>query len=546
MTAASATARPPEADPALTPVEPRPEGVGSDAVRAARSRSAAPPRLTGTGRALLVGAVAVIFVAATAGHVALLTIGTTMLALLSAAWLTTREAARAIDTLELWLDTPEGATRARTTPITLRVRVIQRGRRPLRDVHLAVRLVGAESPRALFDAPASAEADLDFVVPFPRAGHWRVHGVELTASGLFDLARTRRYRPAELAINIRPRRRPQAEVQALLAGRGAARDRAGRHIAGRTGSGLELREMRDYVPGDALKTVAWKATARRRRPLVRAFEEETVRRMQLIVDIGPAMRAGPEGRASLDRAIDLCATIAEHAVHDRIGLTTFDHRIYGHLRPAGGREHLQRQLHHLMDLARVVDEDLTEIGDAELLARVGAFIETQEGVAVGRNGPDPWRSARTLVDPLAELYDVGALFAHVTRYLAVERDRGHRALFAKNRPAKETLAARLRLFCALRGLPISYRLSGPLDAFETGLVDALAPTLRPGGADRIILFSDLRGLEPDGPAARALRLTRARKKQLLVVVLSPEPPAPHHIAIVRKAHGRLVHLPPGG
>ncbi len=535
------------ADSAPPDAPERPEGVGADAIRAEPASRRPRPRLTGTGRALLVGAVSVIFVAATAGHVALLSIGTLMLALLVAAWLTTRNAARAVDTLELWLDTPEGATRTREAPVTLRVRLVQRGRRPLRDVELAVRLAGGPAPRALFDAPPGAEGDLDFQVTFPRAGHWRVHGLELTASGLFDLARARRYRPAELPINIRPRRRPAAEVAPLLARRGATRDRSGRHIAGRAGSGLELRELREYVPGDPLKTVAWKATARRRRPLVRAFEEETVRRMQLVVDIGPAMRAGPRGRTPLDRAIDLCATIAEQAVHDRIGLTTFDHRIYGHLRPAGGREHLQRQLHHLMDLARVVDEDLTEIDDAELLARVGAFLEAQSGAAVRRTGPDPWqpRIARTLVDPLGELYDVGALFAAVTAYLAAERDRGHRALFAKNRPAKETLSARLRLFCALRGLPIPYRLSGPLDAFETGLVDALAPTLRPGGADRILLFSDLRGLEPGGPAARALRLTRARKKELLVVALGPEPPRSDQIATVRAAHGRLVHLPPG-
>ncbi|MCB9544223.1 MAG: DUF58 domain-containing protein [Myxococcales bacterium] len=521
----------------------------ADAVKAARtSRERGPPQLTAAGRGLLGGAVAVTFVGATTGQALLVAAGMLLLALLTAGWLGTRAALRAIGALDVWVAAPEGTSRARGSALPVRLRMVYRGRRPLRDLDVALRLVGdpAPAPRATLDVPPGAEGRLDFALVFPRAGHWRIHGVELTVVGPLGLARAARYRPAELALNVRPRRRPAVEVAALLARRGAARDRVGRHIAGRAGGGLELRELREYVPGDPLKTVAWKATARRRRPLVRAFEEETVRRVQVLLDIGPTMRAGPLGQTPLDRAIELCATLCEEGVHDRIGLTTFDHRVYGHLRPAGGREHLQRALHHLMDLTRVVDDDLTEIADAELLARVGAFLEAQDGLPLRRTGADPWqpRVARTLVDPLAELYDVGALYAAVNAYLAAERDRGHQALFAKGRPARETLPARLRLFCALRGLPIPYRLAGPLDAFERGLVDALGQALRPGGADRLVLVSDLRGLDPEGAAARSLRLARARKKELVVVAVGPEPPSEAQARALRAAHAQWQHRPP--
>ncbi|MEZ4430825.1 MAG: hypothetical protein R3F65_00315 [bacterium] len=177
---------------------------------------------------------------------------------------------------------------------------------------------------------------------------------------------------------------------------------------------------------------------------------------------------------------------------------------------------------------------------------MGAFLEAQDGLPLRRTGADPWqpRIARTLVDPLTELYDVGALYAAVNAYLARERDRGHRALFAKSRPAKETLPARLRLFCALRGLPIPYRLSGPLDAFEQGLVDALGQALRPGGADRLVLISDLRGLSPDGAAARSLRLARARKKELVVVAVGREPPSEAQVRSLRAARAQWIHRPP--
>lgn len=506
-----------------------------------------PPGLTRAGQALLGGAVGVLFVAATVGHPTLGAAGAGMLGLLCAAWLAARRARDALQHLDLRVDTPEGPTRARRSPLPLRLRVRNRGDRSLRGLHLRVRIAGEPepAPEARLDVPPQAAAELRFEPRFPRAGHWRVHGVELTVEGPLALTRVRAYRATEHPLQVRPRGLPAAPIRALLAHRGATRDRAGRHLNRQAGTGFELRELRDYVPGDALKTVAWKATARRQRPLVRAFEEESVRRLQLLLDVGPTMRAGPPGGAPLDRAIDLCAAIAEHSVQDRVGLTTFDHRVYGHLKPTGGRAHLQRALHHLMDLSRVVDDDLTEIADAELMARVGAFLEAQGGLPVRRAGDDPWRPsvARTLVDPLAEIYDVGALYAAVTAYLAAERDRGHAALFAKGRPARDTLSARLRLFCALRGIPVPYRLTGPADAFEHGLVDAVGRNLGPGGPDRLVLVTDLRGLTPDGPGARALRLATARKKRVVVVDVGAVIPPDAVLDALRAAHAERTRLP---
>ncbi len=303
------------------------------------------------------------------------------------------------------------------------------------------------------------------------------------------------------------------------------------------------------MPGDAYRNIAWRATARRQKPLVRVFEEETVLRMQLLIDIGPTMRSGETGETPLDRAVDLCATVAELGVQNRIGLTSFDHRVYGHLKPTGGRANLQRQLHHLMDLSRVVDDDLTEISDAELLAMVGRFLEVQGGR--GHLGATrlPWRGrvTRSMGDPLAEIYDDGWLYAAVMEYLAAERDRGHAALFAKARPAKNTRSARLRLFCALRGLPIPYRLTGAIDSSERGIVDALRQTMLPGGADRIVVFSDLRGLSPTGPAIRALRLASAKKKRVVVVEMGSHPTPTAVTAALRAARARIVpsRLRPG-
>ncbi len=484
------------------------------------------PQLTPLGRALLAGAVFALFVGTTTGHMVVGGAGSAMLGLIAAAWFSARVGGRTVAAMNFTLEAPDGPTRARSAELAVVLTLSNPGPR-IRELRASLRVAGEPdpSPVSQLDVPAGAEGTLRFDLHFPRAGHWTIHGIELSVGGLLGLTTLQVYRPCELPLNVRPRRLPRGATEGLLSKRGAWRDRAGPHIAREPGSGLELRELRDYVPGDALRIVAWKATARRGRMLVREFEEENIRRLQLLLDVGPTMRSGEIGRTGLDRAVDLCATLAEVGRYDRVGLTTFDSRVYGHLKPAAGRGHVQRQLHHLMDLSRVVDEDLTEISEAELRSRVGAFLEAQEGLNLRRIGEDPWRPAvaRTLVDPIGELYNSGALYEAVTRYLAEERDRGHAALFAKSRPAKDTMSARLRLFCALRGLPVPYRLTGATDATERGLVEAINHNLLPGGPQRLILFSDLRSVRSDGPAFRALRLASARKRRVVLVPLGDLP-----------------------
>ncbi|MEZ4469009.1 MAG: DUF58 domain-containing protein [bacterium] len=490
-------------------------------------------------------------VAAVAGQPLLAASGALMLGLVAAAWVGVRADQRLLGELLLKIEPLQGPSRVRGAPLAARLRLRNPGLRPIRRVDYALRVTGepglaladgAPLPTAL-SIPARSEGALDLRLVFARAGNWHIHGIDFALAGPLGLARAQRYHPCELGLHVRPRRLPRRQVERLLAASGAPRERVGLHVNQNAGSGTELRELRDYVPGDALRSMAWRATARRQRPLVRAYEEESVRRLQLLLDVGPTMRAGEAGETPLDRAVDLCATIAELSVYDRVGLTTYDQRVYGHLEAAGGRPHLQRQLRHLMDLSRVVDADLTEVADSEVLARVGAFLEIQDGVALRRAGDDPQRPrvARTLADPLAELYDAGALYAAVADYLARERERGHAALHGKSRPARDTLAARVRLFCALRGITLPYRLTGPAEAGEVGLMHAVGRCLAARGADDLLIFTDLRGLAPEGPAVRALRLASARHRRATVVNLGP-PPARALAQALRSARARLVQL----
>ena len=74
----------------------------------------------------------------------------------------------------------------------------------------------------------------------------------------------------------------------------------------------------------------------------------------------------------------------------------------------------------------------------------------------------------------------------------------------------DTVATQMRVFCALRGLTLPYRLTGPVHGPEDGLVAALGLGLVPGAADHWIVLSDLRGVGEGSPVFKALSAATVR------------------------------------
>ncbi len=483
-------------------------------------------RLRTPGRLLLAGASVALAAAVVRGAPALAAWSAVVLAILSVARLAlANRLAQAAD-LRFTLALPAGPIGRRGRPLPVRLGVTRRREGPPLPCVLALRCSGGPAgrgPRSIV-APGQSEAHLTLSLAFPSVGHWRVLGVELSLRDPFGLFDAWGYAPGEHGLTVHPSPRPRAPRGPRP--RGAQRTQPGRHPAGHEGDGVELRELRDYVPGDPLRAIAWHATARRRTPVVSAREAETRRRVQLLIDMGPMARAGQPGQAPLDAAIDACADALHTLRHDRVGLTSFDHRVYGHLKPGAGPGHRRRLLAHLLDLTHVIDADLTAITRGELTWRVARFLQVQDGVALTQSGRLSRTARRSLVDPLGEQFDAGHVFAAVTRHLAQDRSRGHAALHGKARPADDLLEARLRVFCALRGLTLPYRLSGPVDAQEQGIHAAVLAALGPGGPDEVWIYSDLRGVSADGPARRALALASARKRRIRVLTSAPlSPPA---------------------
>lgn len=109
---------------------------------------------------------------------------------------------------------------------------------------------------------------------------------------------------------------------------------AGRHLSYRQGRGMELSEIRHYQPGDDIRLMDWKVTARTRRPHTKVFLEERERPVQLIVDLSDAMLFGSI-RSKAEQAATAAATLgwALSAQGERCGGVVFNNSTSHFIKP---------------------------------------------------------------------------------------------------------------------------------------------------------------------------------------------------------------------
>ncbi len=131
----------------------------------------------------------------------------------------------------------------------------------------------------------------------------------------------------------------------------------GTHRHARAGSSSELLDLRDYLPGDPPKMIAWKVSARRDRLITREFESEVPIRCTIFLDTSHSVRVGPVGETALSRLTELAAGIAQanNAERDLTGLCLFDSReVCSMVKPGRGAKHLFQMLGMLTDAAGLI------------------------------------------------------------------------------------------------------------------------------------------------------------------------------------------------
>lgn len=116
------------------------------------------------------------------------------------------------------------------------------------------------------------------------------------------------------------------------------------------GRGMEFAEVREYVPGDDVRSIDWNVTARMGQAFVKQYVEERELTVMLLVDVSGSSGFGSHRYAKLDIAAELSATLGRSATanNDRVGLIAFSDRVERFLAPQKGRNRALRIVNELL------------------------------------------------------------------------------------------------------------------------------------------------------------------------------------------------------
>ena len=157
--------------------------------------------------------------------------------------------------------------------------------------------------------------------------------------------------PASTSLDELLQLRGAAQALQRRVRRKSAASMSGGSVSRRLGRGLDFAEVREYQPGDDVRMIDWKVTARTGRAHTKLFVEERERPVLLVVDFRAGMRFGTRGMYKSVLAARLAALLGWCAVasHDRVGGFVFTDDWHDEIRPQIGRRGLMsvfRAIHH--------------------------------------------------------------------------------------------------------------------------------------------------------------------------------------------------------
>ena len=125
---------------------------------------------------------------------------------------------------------------------------------------------------------------------------------------------------------------------------------AGEYHSAFKGRGMEFAEVREYTPGDDIRTIDWNVTARTGQPYVKQFVEERELTVMLLVDLSASGQFGTVRKLKMEVATELCAVLALSAItnNDKVGLILFTDQIETFIPPQKGKHHILRVIREVL------------------------------------------------------------------------------------------------------------------------------------------------------------------------------------------------------
>ncbi len=116
------------------------------------------------------------------------------------------------------------------------------------------------------------------------------------------------------------------------------------------GRGMEFEEVREYLPGDEVRSIDWNVTARFGHPFIKKFREERELTVMLVADVSASGQFGSGRQSKNELAAELAAVLAFSAIrnNDKVGVILFTDRIEKYIAPKKGRRHVLRVIREIL------------------------------------------------------------------------------------------------------------------------------------------------------------------------------------------------------
>ena len=125
---------------------------------------------------------------------------------------------------------------------------------------------------------------------------------------------------------------------------------AGEYHSQFKGRGMAFSEVREYQPGDDVRSIDWNVTARMNRPYIKVYEEERELTVMLLVDVSGSRNFGTVSQMKRDTMAEVAATLAFSTIenNDKVGVIFFSDRVEKFIPPKKGKSHVLHIIRELL------------------------------------------------------------------------------------------------------------------------------------------------------------------------------------------------------
>jgi len=125
---------------------------------------------------------------------------------------------------------------------------------------------------------------------------------------------------------------------------------AGQYKSVFRGRGMEFDEVREYQPGDDIRTIDWNVTARTGTPFIKRFCEERELTVMLLVDVSASGIFGSTQQSKMELTVEVAAMLMFSALknNDKVGLITFCDKVIDYFPPRKGKSNLLKLIRHMI------------------------------------------------------------------------------------------------------------------------------------------------------------------------------------------------------